>query len=1103
MRQQWNILTAKILILCFMAEMTVPVLPDITAFALPVESTVDYWELMEEAAGEVTIGFPVRIEASLEGAGDRDRFAFALEDTTDLSVRLESEREGALLTLTREGTLCGRSSLPYYDQIIEIDEMPAGRYVLEVNWQDEVRHGGNSDYQLTVTKSLDYDWDGDNPNYSEAHIAGAMFRENSPVYLSTPSDADLGGYTFYLTHYAAHWQGPVKDSVAPYRPEEAWEESPNEYIIYREAEPEFHIQDTIIPPEPGTENWIEHWKNIIMTTGAISTGLGINWNYTDSFWNMDERGDVSFHYFPEELQQVAEEEGVSGHSIAIVGWDDSIPAEAFKITVATGSNAGEYMPERDGAWICRDSYGTGEDTPYWMLSEDGYFYASYDSFELGVWYASEAYGAGEKIDNYNHVYSNSTAGMFPLAFFLETNGQEDLLYSNVFHTGNRGETLRAVGVYMTSPGCSYDILLRIGDEVPRLVKSGYEPYGGFHTLRLDSGIVLPENTEFEVIVSLKMEDGSNGDIGVTAAAAEELGLGVSGVKNKSGFSYIYEGDYRMGTADLSDTERLDISGGQGIYPAILAYTYSPEGSGLSTFLDVRAEEGSASEEEIQEARETLAAAGIVPRSQEASMGTEGIALAAGKATPSDAEEILDGKEPESGGDYVPGEEEILDEPIPDKEAASPEAAEYAGRKIADGMRRASSSSADGPELDVELPSYYNLADEGELTSVKNQGASSLCWAFSGTASMESAFLKSGSNMVNFPRGIAISAESGTMENGVLKVRLSEGEEIPLSFTALLLSDSDYFNPETDQIYWEISGDTDAVEADTVRSKSGESIQVMTAKSSGNLTVTAVSMADQSLKAQIPVKIYEDIPARITLNRTEVDLRAGQTFRLTADVESQEELKVMFSSSDPSVADVDNNGLILALRPGTAAIRVTAGSASAECIVRVSRDSGRGSGGSSNSGSRYPAWTAGEMNQGPGAALDTPGTWEQEANGLWKYRLIDGRYPKNTFVKINGSWYYFDEDGTMAAGWRLVQDFWYYLSEEPESFGKMATGWLYDPSYSGWFYLKESGEMVTGWQSVQGIWYYFQEVSDGNKGKMYQDRRTPDGYLVNSEGQWIS
>ena len=109
--------------------------------------------------------------------------------------------------------------------------------------------------------------------------------------------------------------------------------------------------------------------------------------------------------------------------------------------------------------------------------------------------------------------------------------------------------------------CSYDILLRIGDEVPRLVKSGYEPYGGFHTLRLDSGIVLPENTEFEVIVSLKMEDGSNGDIGVTAAAAEELGLGVSGVKNKSGFSYIYEGDYRMGTVSYTHLDVYKRQGG--------------------------------------------------------------------------------------------------------------------------------------------------------------------------------------------------------------------------------------------------------------------------------------------------------------------------------------------------------------------------------------------------------------------------------------------------------------------------------------------------------------------------------------------------------------
>ena len=65
------------------------------------------------------------------------------------------------------------------------------------------------------------------------------------MYLSTPSDANLGGYTYYVTHYLAHWLGPVNDSVAPYRSVGEWEEIPDESIVYREAEPEFHIQDTI------------------------------------------------------------------------------------------------------------------------------------------------------------------------------------------------------------------------------------------------------------------------------------------------------------------------------------------------------------------------------------------------------------------------------------------------------------------------------------------------------------------------------------------------------------------------------------------------------------------------------------------------------------------------------------------------------------------------------------------------------------------------------------------------------------------------------------------------------------------------------------------
>ena len=48
---------------------------------------------------------------------------------------------------------------------------------------------------------------------------------------------------------------------------------------------------------------------------------------------------------------------------------------------------------------------------------------------------------------------------------------------------------------------------------------------------------------------------------------------------------------------------------------------------------------------------------------------------------------------------------------------------------------------------------------------------------------------------------------------------------------------------------------------------------------------------------------------------------------------------------------------------------------------------------------------------------------------------DGSYPKLTWKEIsyNGvkSWYYFDEQGYMATGWRLINGKWYYMYEKTE------------------------------------------------------------------------
>ena len=71
-----------------------------------------------------------------------------------------------------------------------------------------------------------------------------------------------------------------------------------------------------------------------------------------------------------------------------------------------------------------------------------------------------------------------------------------------------------------------------------------------------------------------------------------------------------------------------------------------------------------------------------------------------------------------------------------------------------------------------------------------------------------------------------------------------------------------------------------------------------------------------------------------------------------------------------------------------------------------------------------------------------------------------------WVKTDGKWYYFKNDGSKATGWEQIGGKWYYFS----SAGVMQTGWV--KSGSSWYYFGSSGAMVTGWQQIGGSWYYF-------------------------------
>lgn len=115
-------------------------------------------------------------------------------------------------------------------------------------------------------------------------------------------------------------------------------------------------------------------------------------------------------------------------------------------------------------------------------------------------------------------------------------------------------------------------------------------------------------------------------------------------------------------------------------------------------------------------------------------------------------------------------------------------------------------------------------------------------------------------------------------------------------------------------------------------------------------------------------------------------------------------------------------------------------------------------------------------------------WKQNA-GNWRAVKKDGTYAKNEWYQCyyNGqvSWYRFDKDGNMISGWYLDGDgSWYYMSEN------------HDGSY---------GAMVMGWKWINGKCYYLNPENQATQykyGAMLKSTITPDGYVVNENGEWV-
>lgn len=110
-----------------------------------------------------------------------------------------------------------------------------------------------------------------------------------------------------------------------------------------------------------------------------------------------------------------------------------------------------------------------------------------------------------------------------------------------------------------------------------------------------------------------------------------------------------------------------------------------------------------------------------------------------------------------------------------------------------------------------------------------------------------------------------------------------------------------------------------------------------------------------------------------------------------------------------------------------------------------------------------------------------GEWKYTDGKCW-YKHPDGSFTKSDWEKIDGYWFYFDEEGYMVSGWKYIGDKWYYFNEEHDgTFGAMKTGWVWVDGLC--FYLDNSGALKTGWVKLDGNYFYLNEESDGTLGAL--------------------
>ena len=270
----------------------------------------------------------------------------------------------------------------------------------------------------------------------------------------------------------------------------------------------------------------DEFKQLIMDYGAAS--LSYNENYTDNKFGED---GSSYYYNPNE--------NTSNHAVTVVGWDDSIPASAFKTT-----------PAGDGAWLIKNSWGE-------YSRDNGYFWLSYYDKSIsgvGIAYDFTVDGADDYFDTrYSYDGGNSLASF--------GYSRPDIYGANVF-TADKDSYVTGAATY-TSAGNNIELSvytsLKDASDPTSGTKSAVATmsnvkYEGYYSLKFDAPVKVKKGETFAIVAKITKDSG-------TVRIYSEYGYSMNGLTyslkaNKGESFYTYNPSY--GWFDCTDSGKNNL-----------------------------------------------------------------------------------------------------------------------------------------------------------------------------------------------------------------------------------------------------------------------------------------------------------------------------------------------------------------------------------------------------------------------------------------------------------------------------------------------------------------------------------------------------------------